>query len=75
MAARYSIRPRKLLSSSRTVAVETAIGVVSQGYVTVGVIRGTARLEFVAAGPALNLAARLCDRAQAGHAMRASMDP
>jgi class 3 adenylate cyclase len=41
------------------------IGIAS-GYVTVGVIGGIHRLEYTAVGPAMNLAARLCHRAEAG---------
>lgn len=36
------------------------------GNTTVGTIRGAGRLEYVAVGNAVNLAARLCDRAEPG---------
>lgn len=41
------------------------IGVAS-GSTTVGAIQGAGRLEYVAVGTAVNLAARLCQRAEAG---------
>ncbi len=41
---------------------------VASGVVTVGVIGG-ARLEYVAVGPTVNLAARLCDHAAAGETL------
>ena len=41
------------------------IGVAS-GRITVGAIRGAGRLEYVAVGNAVNLAARLCSRAEDG---------
>ena len=41
------------------------IGVAS-GFVTVGAISGAGRFEYAAVGPAVNLAARLCDRAETG---------
>jgi class 3 adenylate cyclase len=49
----------------RGLAVGVGVGVAS-GFVTVGVIGGTERLEYTAVGPAVNLAARLCARAEAG---------
>jgi class 3 adenylate cyclase len=58
------------LATPRRVGGEVGIGVgVASGYVTVGVIGGEARFEYVAVGPALNLAARLCDRAQSGQVL------
>lgn len=36
------------------------------GNLTIGAIRGAGRLEYVAVGSAVNLAARLCDRAEHG---------
>lgn len=44
------------------------IGVAS-GEATVGAIQGAGRLEYVAVGPAINLAARLCQRAEAGEVL------
>lgn len=49
------------------------IGVgVASGPVTVGVVGGDSRLEYAAVGQAVNLAARLCARAQAGEIL---LDP
>jgi adenylate cyclase len=42
-----------------------AVGVAS-GPVTVGVVGGAGRLEYAAVGPAVNLAARLCESARSG---------
>ncbi|MGB0219141.1 MAG: adenylate/guanylate cyclase domain-containing protein [Sinimarinibacterium flocculans] len=42
---------------------------VACGEVTVGAIRGGGRLEYVAVGSAVNLAARLCDQAQDGEVL------
>ncbi len=54
----------------RTLGLELGIGVgVASGFVTVGVIGGTERLEYTAVGPAVNLAARLCARAEAGQVL------
>ena len=39
---------------------------VATGQITVGTIRGAGQLEYVAVGNAVNLAARLCDRAMDG---------
>jgi len=51
----------------REVAPGVGLGVgVASGVVTVGAIRGAGRLEYVAVGPAINLAARLCQRADDG---------
>jgi adenylate cyclase len=51
---------------ARGLDVGLGIGIAS-GFVTVGVIGGAARLEYTAVGPTLNLAARLCARAESGH--------
>jgi class 3 adenylate cyclase len=49
----------------RQAGLGIAIGVAS-GPVTVGVVGGAGRLEYAAVGPAVNLAARLCEHAQGG---------
>lgn len=47
-----------------------ALGVgVASGEATVGAIQGAGRLEYVAVGPAINLAARLCQQAEAGEVL------
>jgi class 3 adenylate cyclase len=51
--------------NDRGLRLGLGIGVAS-GFVTVGVIHGAQRLEYAAVGPAINLAARLCSRAEAG---------
>lgn len=56
------VRPQLL-----QIAPGVGLGVgVASGVVTVGAIRGAGRLEYVAVGPAINLAARLCQRAEDG---------
>jgi len=47
--------------------LELGLGIgVASGYVTVGVLGGSERLEYAAVGPPVNLAARLCARAESG---------
>ncbi len=49
---------------------ELGLGVgVATGKTTIGAIRGARRLEYVAVGNAVNLAARLCGRAKAGEVL------
>ncbi len=51
-------------------APDLGLGVgVATGHVTVGAIRGAGRLEYVAVGNPVNLAARLCDRADEGEVL------
>ncbi|MFT5062684.1 MAG: adenylate cyclase [Gammaproteobacteria bacterium] len=48
---------------------EPALGLgvgIATGNLTIGAIQGAGRLEYVAVGTAVNLAARLCDRAEHG---------
>jgi len=67
LALKILERGAAVLTLPRRAGVELGIGVgVASGYVTVGVIGSSARLEYVAVGPALNLASRLCARAEAG---------
>lgn len=59
-----------ILSHWRKLGLELGIGVgVASGFVTVGVIGGAEHLEYTAVGPAVNLAARLCNRAEAGQVL------
>ncbi len=51
---------------------DTRLGIgagVASGEVTVGAIQGSGRLEYVAVGAAVNLAARLCERADNGEVL------
>jgi class 3 adenylate cyclase len=50
-----------------SLGLQLGLGIgIATGFVTVGVIGGPERLEYAAVGPAMNLAARLCSRADAG---------
>ena len=70
MALKILDRAAEVLSASSRAGLEVGIGVgIASGYVTVGVIGGAARLEYVAVGPALNLASRLCSYAQPGQVL------
>jgi len=63
----FKIRERvnEILSPWQSLGLELHVGVgLASGYVTVGAIGGAERLEYVAVGPAVNLAARLCERAR-----------
>lgn len=54
----------------REAAADLGVGVgVATGSTTVGAIQGAGRLEYVAVGTAVNLAARLCQRAEAGEVL------
>lgn len=54
----------------REMAPELGLGVgVTTGHATVGAIQGASRLEYVAIGNPVNLAARLCDRAEDGEVL------
>jgi class 3 adenylate cyclase len=67
MALGIRERAGKVLSRWRKLGLELGLGVgAASGFVTVGTIGSAGRLEYAAVGPAVNLAARLCDRAQAG---------
>ena len=60
----------EILSRWRALGLEVGVGVgIASGFVTVGVIGGTERLEYTAVGPTVNLAARLCARAEAGQVL------
>lgn len=57
----------RVLGRWRALGLDLGFGIgVASGFVTVGAISGAGRFEYVAVGPAVNLAARLCDRAEAG---------
>ncbi|GEM_PF-321349 len=60
-------RTQKLLAE---LAPELGMGIgIATGTMTVGAIKGAGRLEYVAVGNAVNLAARLCDRAENGEVL------
>lgn len=64
MALDLRHRVQALIAESG-VPLGLGIGVAS-GEVTIGAVQGAGRLEYVAVGSAVNLAARLCSRAQDG---------
>jgi len=62
--AQELLQRTQTMLTARSLEPPVGIGVgVATGAVTVGAIRGAGRLEYVAVGNAVNLAARLCDRA------------
>lgn len=70
MALGIRKRGQVVLERWRRLGLELGLGVgVASGFVTVGAIDGAGQLEYAAIGPAVNLAARLCDRAAAGEVM------
>jgi class 3 adenylate cyclase len=67
MAIRIRERGGEVLERWRKLGLDLGLGIgVASGFVTVGTIGGAGRLEYAAIGPAVNLAARLCDRAESG---------
>lgn len=63
-------RMKEILDRWRTLGIEVGLGVgIATGFATVGAIGGSNRLEYAAVGPAVNLAARLCSRAEAGQVL------
>lgn len=67
LAIRIRNRGSEILSRWRELGADLGIGIgVASGFVTVGTISSAGRLEYAAIGPAVNLAARLCDRAERG---------
>ena len=70
LALRVRDRVGAILSRWRKLGFDLGIGVgVASGFVTVGVIGGSEHLEYTAVGPAVNLAARLCNRAESGQVL------
>ena len=67
LAHELSIAGQAMLAGS-TPQLGMGVGVAT-GKTTIGAIRGAQRLEYVAVGSSVNLAARLCDRAQAGEVL------
>jgi len=67
MSLRMRERGGAVLSRWRAMGLELGLGIgIASGYVTVGVLGGSERLEYAAVGPPVNLAARLCARAEPG---------
>jgi adenylate cyclase len=67
MALRMRENAAEVLGRWKTLGLEIGLGIgVATGYVTVGVTGGDERLEYAAVGPAVNLASRLCSRADSG---------
>jgi adenylate cyclase len=67
MALAIRDRVEAILAPAAAVGQPLGIGVgVASGFATVGPIGGETRLEYAAVGPVVNLAARLCGRADAG---------
>ncbi len=70
MALAIRERVVAILSRWQRLGLDLGVGLgVASGFVTVGVIGGGTRLEYTAVGPAVNLAARLCARAEAGQVL------
>jgi len=70
MALKMQARGAEVLSKWTRMGLQIGLGIgVSSGYVTVGMIDSSARLEFVAVGSAVNLASRLCDHARNGQVL------
>jgi len=68
-AARLALALQQALQPLlRDEGLSLGVGVAS-GEATIGAIRGAGRLEYVAVGPAINLAARLCQQAEAGEVL------
>jgi adenylate cyclase len=67
MALNIRERGAQVLGRSRHLGIDLGLGVgVASGYVTVGALGGERRLEYVAVGPPVNLASRLCALAESG---------
>jgi class 3 adenylate cyclase len=70
MAVEIRDRASALLARWKRIGHDLGVGVgVATGFVTVGVIGGTERLEYAAVGPPVNLAARLATHATAGQVL------
>jgi class 3 adenylate cyclase len=70
MALRMRELGGELLERWRRLGLDLGLGVgVASGFSTVGAVAGGGRLEYAAVGPTVNLAARLCDRAENGQVL------
>ena len=67
MAISMRLRCEDLLTRWRSLGIDLGLGIgVASGFVTVGTIGGEGQLEYAAIGPPVNLASRLCARAESG---------
>ena len=67
MAISMRVRCEELLTRWRSLGIDLGLGIgVASGFVTVGTIGGEGQLEYAAIGPPVNLASRLCARAESG---------
>lgn len=70
LALRIRERGGEILDHWKGLGSDLGLGIgVASGFVTVGTISSAGRLEYAAIGPAVNLAARLCDRAERGQVL------
>jgi class 3 adenylate cyclase len=67
IAVNIRARMKDAISHWRNLGFELGVGIgVASGFATVGTLGSAGRLEYVAVGPAVNLASRLCARAESG---------
>ncbi|MEP1426902.1 MAG: adenylate/guanylate cyclase domain-containing protein [Tateyamaria sp.] len=67
MAIEMRARMSKLCKAWKRMGYKLGFGVgVSLGYATVGMVGSEGRFDYTASGTAINLASRLCDRADDG---------
>ena len=70
MALKIRERGSVVLSRWRNLGLDIGLGVgIASGYVTIGAIGSKGRLEYAAVGSPVNLAARLCARAESGQVL------
>ncbi|MFI5397184.1 MAG: adenylate/guanylate cyclase domain-containing protein [Candidatus Binatia bacterium] len=70
MALKMRERGSVVLSRWRNLGLDIGLGVgIASGYVTIGAIGSKGRLEYAAVGSPVNLAARLCTRAESGQVL------
>lgn len=70
MAITIRDRGTAVLDRWRDTGLELGIGIgIASGFVTVGAIGSSQRLEYAAVGAPVNLAARLCSRAESGQVL------
>lgn len=73
MAQKIRNAVRHVTTRSSTERAHLGVGIgVASGFVTVGVVGSSGRFEYTAVGPAVNLAARLCEQAADGEVLVAA---